>query len=112
MYHRQRAGGNSIPPTTIGVGGHEQLEEQNTAAEGELHDKVGLLKSLAIDIGDEVKLHNKLLNEADDTFDNVGGLLGNTIGKVRQLAKSGYRYYLLYLFLFCIFVFLVLWFYI
>lgn len=111
MYHRQRTGGNGIPHT-VGVGGHEHVEEQNTVAEGELRDKVGLLKSLAIDIGAEVKEHNKLLNEADDTFDNVGGLLGATIGNVRKLAKSGYRYYILYLFLFIIFVFLVLWLYI
>ena len=114
MYHRQRTGGPAgLPPTTIsGIGGNEELEEQNSAAENELKDKVGLLKSLAIDIGTEVKEHNKLLNDADDAFDSVGGLLGTTIGKVRHLAKSGYRYYILYLFLFSIFVFLVLWFYI
>lgn len=111
MYHRQKTGGTGLPPSVV-VGGHEQLEDQNTAAEGELRDKVGLLKSLAIDIGAEVKEHNKLLNEADDTFDNVGGLLGATIGNVRKLAKSGYRYYILYLFLFIIFVFFVLWIYI
>jgi len=111
MYHRQRTNGAG-QPTTFGVGGHEYLEEQNNAAESELHDKVGLLKSLAIDIGTEVKEHNTLLNEADDAFDSVGGLLGATIGKVRLLAKSGSRYYLLYLFVFCLFVFLVLWIYI
>jgi blocked-early-in-transport protein 1 len=111
MTYRQRTGANRLPPT-LGVGGHEQLEEQNTAQEGELRDKVGLLKSLAIDIGAEVKEHNKLLNEADDTFDNVGGLLGATIGNVKKLAKSGYRYYILYLFLFTLFVFFVLWMYI
>lgn len=112
MYHRQRAGGTGYPPPVGAVGGNEQLEEQNSAAEGELRDKVGLLKSLAIDIGTEVKEHNKLLNEADDTFDSVGGLLGATIGNVKKLAKSGYRYYILYLFLFTLFVFFVLWLYI
>ena len=114
MYHRQITGGPAgLPPTTIsGIGGHEELEEQNSVAENELKDKVGLLISLAIDIGTEAKEHDRLLNEAEYAFDSVGGLLGTTIGKVRQLAKSGYRYYFLYLFIFCIFVFLVLWFYI
>lgn len=90
-------------------GGHEYLEEQNTAQESELRDKVGLLKSLTIQIGDEVKEHNKLLKDTDDTFDSVGSLLSNTIGKVKQLAKSGYKYYFLYLFLFVIFVVIVIW---
>jgi blocked-early-in-transport protein 1 len=111
MYHRQRQGANG-PPPTFAVGGHEHLEEQNNVAEGELKDKIGLLKSLAIDIGDEVKEHNKLLNEADNAFDSVGGLLSKTIGNVGKLLKSGSRYYLLYLFFFAIFVFFVLWLYV
>ena len=111
MYHRQKQGANG-PLPTYGIGGHEQIEEQNNEAEGELRDKVGLLKSLAIDIGTEVKEHNKLLNEADDAFDSVGGLLGKTIGNVGKLLKSGSRYYMLYLFFFVIFVFFVLWIYI
>ena len=50
-------------------GANEFIEEQNTIAENELREKVGLLKSLTIDIGDEVKGHNQLLQEADNTFD-------------------------------------------
>jgi blocked-early-in-transport protein 1 len=99
-----------VPPPTYG--GHEYLEEQNNAAESELHDKVKLLNSLAIDIGDEVKHHNKLLNEANDASDSLGALLGNTIGNVGKLLKAGSRYYLLYLFFFAIFVFFMLWLYI
>jgi len=109
MYHRSRQGAHVPPPN---YGGHEHLEEQNNAAEDELRDKVGLLKTLAIDIGDEVKEHNKLLNEADNAFDSVGGLLGKTIGNVGKLLKSGSRYYMLYLFFFAIFVFFILWLYI
>ena len=78
-------------------GGHEYLEEQNTAQESELREKVGLLKELTIQIGDEVKEHNRLLNDADNSFDTVGGLLVNSIGKIKELAKSGYKYYFLYL---------------
>ena len=119
-------------------GANEFIEEQNTIAENELREKVGLLKSLTIDIGDEVKGHNQLLQETDNTFDrfvhyilgltyhsaillctnkftaiivdfSVGGLLSSTIGKVKVLGQSGSRYYLIYLLLFCFFVFIVLW---
>ena len=78
-------------------GGHEYLEEQNNAQETELREKVGLLKELTIQIGDEVKEHNRLLKDADNSFDSVGDLLANSIGKIKQLAKSGYKYYFLYL---------------
>lgn len=112
MYRGQRAAAPAIPPSTIVVGGQEQLEEQNSAGESVLCHKVALLYSIAVDIGEELKVHNDELRKADGTFDRVGGVLVNTIGKVKQLAKSGYRYYFLYLFLFCLFVLAVLWFYI
>ena len=60
-------------------GANEFIEEQNTIAENELREKVGLLKSLTIDIGDEVKGHNQLLQETDNTFDRfVHYILGLT----------------------------------
>ncbi len=106
MYHRNRVGGNTGPYTP----GHDYLEEQNTQQEDELRSKVSALKSLTIDIGAEVREHNRLLKDVDDDFDSTSGLLGKSISKVLQLAKSGQRYYFLYLFIFCIFVILVLWF--
>ena len=48
---------------------NEFVEEQNDKAENELHDKVGLLRSLSINIGEEVRGHNHLLKETDDRFD-------------------------------------------
>jgi len=111
MYNRSRQSRNDIPQS-YGLGGHEQLEEQNNAAEDELRDKVGLLKTLAIDIGDEVKEHNRMLHDTDSIFDNAGALLSNTIGNVGKLLKSGGRYHMLYLFLFVLFVVFILWMYI
>ena len=111
MYNRSRQGRNDIPQS-YGFGGHEQLEEQNNAAEDELRDKVGLLKTLAINIGDEVKEHNRMLHDTDSIFDNAGALLSNTIGNVGKLLKSGGRYHMLYLFLFVLFVVFILWMYI
>ena len=103
---------NAHAATGYGALGHEQLEDQNNQQEDELKEKVSALASLAIEIGHEVKEHNRLLKDADNTFDSVGSLLGNTIGKVKKLARSGYKYYFLYLFIFALFVFIVLWLYI
>ena len=89
--------------------GHETAEEQNSVAEDELRQKIGALKSLSIDIGAEVREHNRLLRDVDDGFDSAQGMLGNAMGKVMALARSGNRHHMLYLFLFCLFVFVVLW---
>ena len=89
--------------------GHESLEEDNSLREDELKEKVKALKSLTIEIGDEARYHTKLAREVDDQFDSAAGLLKNSIGKVLRLAKSGNRFHLFYLFLFCLFVFLVIW---
>jgi len=104
-----RRGGYPVPPGAAAYGGHEHLEEENDSKENELKEKVSLLKQLTIDIGDEVKEHNRLLKDADDTFDSVGNVMSATIGKVKELAKSGYKYYFLYLFIFVLFVVIVLW---
>lgn len=89
--------------------GHEHLEESNDAAESELRTKVSALKSLSIDIGTEIRDQNKQWNEIDNEFDSTFGQLLNNIDRVVKLAKSGSRYHLLYLFLFCLFVFFVIW---
>jgi|ERR1711902_231123 len=89
--------------------GNEHLEEENDKAESELRSKVSALKSLSIDIGVEVREHNKLLKEVDDEFDSTFGQLQHNIQRVLKLVKSGSRYHMLYLFLFCLFVFFVIW---
>ena len=57
----------------------------------------------------QVREHNRLLRDADDGFDSAGSLLANSMAKVLQLAKSGSRYHLVYLFAFAVFVFMVIW---
>jgi len=102
----------AYPASSGGVAhyrGHEALEEANQNREDELKGKIGALKSLTIDIGAEVREHNRLLKDTDDGFDKAAGLLGVSIAKVLGLAKSGNRFHLLYLFLFCLFVFFVVW---
>ena len=50
--------------------------------------QIGALKSLTIDIGTEVKEHNRLLKETDDIFDSVQGGLSNAMSKVRNLTLN------------------------
>lgn len=112
MYrsNRQTTGRGGYPHPAQGqFQGHESLEEDNSHVEGELKSKIGALKSLTIDIGHEVREQNKLLKDVDDGFDSTAGALTKSIGKILQLARSGSRYHLFYLFLFCLFVFAVLW---
>ena len=109
MYARQRGAHVAAAGFEQQNIGHEHLEEDNEAAETELRSKVNALKSLSIDIGTEVREQNKLLKDVDDEFDSTFGQLQHNIQRVLKLVKSGNRYHMFYLFLFCLFVFFVLW---
>lgn len=86
----------------------DMLEQQNDAMADELKGKVQILKSLSLDIGDEVKYQDRLLREVDDDFEKTGGFLGNTMNRVLRIAKGRHNYYICYLFVFSIVVFFVL----
>jgi blocked-early-in-transport protein 1 len=86
-------------------GSADTLEEEKDAMTDELKDKVRMLKSLSLDIGDEVK---RLLREMDDDFKKTGGFLGNTMNRVLRIGKGRHNYYMLYLVIFSIVVFLIL----
>lgn len=92
--------------------GYSALEEENERSQEELKQKTSVLKSLCIEIGNEVKYHNKVLNEMDSDFDSTGGLLGATIGRVKQLSRGSQTKLLCYMLLFCFFVFFVLYWFI
>ena len=57
--------------------------------------QIGALKSLTIEIGAEVKEHNRLLKDTDDIFDSVQGGLSNAMSKVCKLTVNGMRALLL-----------------
>lgn len=85
-----------------------EVEDENEQMTNELRDKIGVLKSLSIDIGNEVRYQDKLLRDVDDDMERTKGFLGKTMGRVLRLTKGSHNYYILYLFLFSIFVFFVL----
>lgn len=84
------------------------LERENERMAEELSGKIGTLKDISIQLGDEVRYQEKLLRGLDDDVDRSSGFLGKTMGRVLKLGKGNHNYYIFYLFLFAIFVFFVL----
>ena len=91
-----------------GLDGQDHLEEENEHAAEELKQKIGALKSLTIDIGNEVRYQDKLLRGIDDDIDRTGGFLGTTMTRVVRLGKHTGSRHMCYMLLFVLFVFLLL----
>ncbi|CRL01657.1 CLUMA_CG014879, isoform A [Clunio marinus] len=85
----------------------DDLEIENEMLADDLKNKISNLKSLTIDIGNEVRYQDKILNDLDDDMNRTGGFMQNTIGRVVRLSKhrKGYTCYML---LFALLVFLIL----
>ncbi len=84
------------------------IEQENEAETEALKQKIGALKSLTIDIGNEVRHQNHLLHDFDDSFDRTSGFLGHTMNRVLRLSRGGHNYYICYLLLFAVCVFFIL----
>ena len=84
------------------------MEVNDDLIEG-LVPKVSVLKSLALDMGDEIKSQNSLLSSMDHEFDSSWGFLANSMARVKGLASAGHNRWYLYLALFAAFVFFVIW---
>ena len=80
------------------------IEDNDYLVDG-LRSKVNVLKSLTLDMGDEIKGQNSFLKEMDNEFDSTWGLLSSSMGRVKRLASSGHNRLYLYLMLFSLFVF-------
>ncbi|CAG9834153.1 unnamed protein product [Diabrotica balteata] len=85
-----------------------EIEDENDRMTNDLQEKIGVLKSLTIDIGNEVKYQDRLLRDVDDDIDKTGGFLGTTMSRVLRLSKGSHNYLILYLFVFSVIVFFVL----
>lgn len=97
-----------LPQSGTGPAQADVLEEENERLASELQGKIGALKSLTIDIGNEVRYQDKLLRGIDDDMERTGGFLSNTMARVVRLGKNGHQKYMCYMFLFVVFVFFIL----
>jgi len=86
----------------------DMLETENEQMTEELRNKIHKLKHLSINIGDEVRYQNQMLNEFDDDVDKTGGFLSTTMNRVKRLGRGGHRTYWCYMFLFALLVFFLL----
>lgn len=86
---------------------HQMMEQENDRMADELSGKVRALKSLSIDIGNEVRTQNRMLGDMDDEFDSSGGLLQSTMARLTNISKAGHHKLMWYLILFALFVFFV-----
>mmetsp|Transcript_14102 Transcript_14102/g.18470 ORF Transcript_14102/g.18470 Transcript_14102/m.18470 type:complete len:132 (+) Transcript_14102:235-630(+) len=80
------------------------MEQQNNERISELSEQVARLKGLTIDIGNEVREQNSLLDNMGDNFGNVGDLLQGTMRRIGTLLDRGGGRHMLILVGFVVFV--------
>jgi blocked early in transport 1 len=73
------------------------LEHQNNDRISELSDQVARLKGLTIDIGNEVREQNSLLDDMGDGFSGVSNLLGTSLKRIGTMLESGGSKHMCYL---------------
>lgn len=83
-----------------------EAEIENDHLVNGLRSKVTVLKSLTLDMGEEIKSQNVLLRDMDNEFDSTWGMLSSAMGRVKRLALAGHNRFIWYLLLFSLFVFL------
>jgi blocked early in transport 1 len=119
MYGRRSNGVSSFSDVEGGGRGHRGmsasdansniLEQQNNERINELSEQVARLKGLTIDIGNEVREQNSLLDGMNDGFVNTRDLLTNSLSRIGTMLESGGTKHMCYMVLFCIFVMCFLW---
>jgi len=85
------------------------LQKENDAMHDQLFAQAKVMKELAIDIGEEVKVHNSILDGIRDDMLSAEGLLGGTVQKLTKVTGLKSHSVLCYLIGFCVFVFLLMW---
>lgn len=85
--------GNPYDPEKGGLSASEMnaniMEQQNNDKIDQLSDQVALLKGLTIDIGNEVREQNSLLDQMGDGFSSAGDLLAGSLKKIGTMLDSG-----------------------
>ena len=65
------------------------MEQQNDERISELSEQVAMLKGLTIDIGNEVKEQNSLLDQMQNGFSNTGDMLADSLRRIGTMLESG-----------------------
>jgi len=81
-------GGASGNPNVSAARDAEAVERDNQMQVDSLTGKVGMMKDLAIQIGDEVNSQNRMLNDMGTQFENAGDLIGTTMRRLNEMIGS------------------------
>ena len=84
------------------------MEQQNNDRISELSEQVARLKGLTIDIGNEVREQNSLLDNMGDGFTNVGDMLTGSLARMGIMLERGGAKHMCYLVAFVVFVMVLL----
>ena len=128
MYSRNNTGGNDIeggrmrastsgrnnhghgkPSSSINDTNANIMEQQNNERMNELASHVALLKGLTIEIGNEVREQNSLLDNMNDGFSNTRDMLQNSLRRIGSMLEQGGTKHMCYMVLFCVGVMMLLW---
>ena len=103
MYGR---GGYNPSHLESGRGGvnADIMEQQNNDRISELSDQVSRLKGLTIDIGNEVREQNSLLDDMGEGFASTGDLLAGSLRRIGTMLESGGAKHMCYMVAFVVFV--------
>uniref|UniRef100_A0A7R9WA63 t-SNARE coiled-coil homology domain-containing protein n=1 Tax=Pseudictyota dubia TaxID=2749911 RepID=A0A7R9WA63_9STRA len=104
--------GSSVNPGRLEAGGGMSasemnagiMEQQNNDRINELSEHVARLKGLTIDIGNEVKEQNGLLDNMGDNFGNVGDMLSGSLRRIGTMLERGGAKHMCYMIGFVVFV--------
>ena len=105
---RRTPNGSYVTNDLNDVRNSEIIERENDQLLNNLQGKVAALKSLTIDIGNEVNDQNKYLGGMDNDFDFGEGLLGSTMKRLQIMSAKSNKRFTLYLVLFSFGVFLMI----
>lgn len=108
MYNNIESGRGGSGGGRGGMSSHDAnsniMEQQNNDRIGELSDQVARLKGLTIDIGNEVREQNSLLDNMGDSFGNVGDMLTGSLARMGVMLERGGAKHMCYLVGFVVFV--------
>lgn len=85
------------------------MEEQNNSAQAALADQIAQLKGMSKDILSEVEAQNELLHSMSGQMTSTGSMLGDTIGKLSVMLKSGGGSHMMLLTAFVVLSFVIIW---
>lgn len=85
------------------------LEQQNNERIDALSEHVSRLKGLTIEIGNEVREQNSLLDNMSDRFQNTRDMLQGSLRRIGTMLEQGGAKHMCYMVAFCVLVMLFLW---